>query len=368
MEENSTYILPIIGEIGEQFKYTDLLMHLSAAKEFPIIQGVIDSPGGNIEEGKKIRKALKESGKIIKMKNSGDVASIAVSFFTVAPKAYRSFDPSKGKFHIHLPIVQPEHLSKEAYTADDLEQMAKALKGYGNELAKEYAIDTGTDIEVLKGFMAENKSLTPEQVSSLGFATIEQPTFKAVAYFNNKNNDSMDEKVFFEKVESIFDKLTKAKKAKEAAKNLMLQDVNGVEIDFGDAVETPEQIVVGVEAKIDGKPAEGKVVMADGSTLVFEGGKLMEIMPAQSEVEDLKAKLATLEAEKATAIEAQNKLQKEFDDYKALALKELTEARTEFKAFKAQYSKEKPLGNTPPASTAKGTKVDKATIEKMFNL
>lgn len=358
MEENSTYILPIIGEIGKDFKFTDLMMHLNAAKDSQIIQGVIASDGGGVEEGLKMRNALLNCGKIIKMRNSGNVASIAVSIFTTAQKQFRTFDPSKGVFLIHLPIVQPQDLKEPAYNADELEYMAKALKGYGNELAKDYSKDTGSDIEVLKAFMAENTPLTPEQITALGFATIEQPQFKAVALIHN-NKSKMEKKEVIDRLdkhESLLDKIHR----KLFAKNLMLQDVNGVEIDFGDAVETPEQIVVGVEAKIDGKPAEGEVVMADGTKLVFTGGVLTEIMPAESEdVEALKAKIAELEAKNNVAIEAQNKLQKDLEDFKASSEAELTLARNEFKAFKAQYSKTPPAGNTPPSGGEETNRVKK---------
>ena len=345
MEEN-TYTLPIIGEIGVNFKYTDLLMHINAAKDSSTIHIVIGSPGGYIDEGLKIRDALLKCGKILKASNSGDVASIAVSIYLVAPRGLRTFDPSKGVFLIHNPLIQPTDLTDAAYTSEDFATMSKELKGFENDLAKQYVQATGSDVEVLKAFMAENTPLTPEQITALGFATIEQPQFKAVALIHNKKQEMENKEVIesLKKHESLLDKIHK----KLFAKNLMLQDVNGVEIDFGDAVETPDQIVVGVEAKVDGKPAEGKVVMPDGSTLVFEAGKLTEIMPkVEEDVEALKAKIAELEAGKASTVEAQNKLQKEFDDYKALASKELTEARTEFKAFKALYSKEKVIVNAP---------------------
>jgi len=345
MEINSTYTLPIIGEIGKDFKYTDLLMHLNAAKNSSTIHGVIGSPGGDIEEGLKIRDGLMNSGKVIKMSNSGDVASIAVSIFLAAPKALRKFDPSKGVFLIHLPLVQPEDLTEPAYTADDLDFISKSLKSYGMELAKQYVKDTGSDLEILKAFMAENKPLTPEQISGLGFATIEQPAFKAVALITTKKEE-MENKEVIEKLknhETLLDKIHK----KLFAKNLMLQDVNGVEIDFGDAVQTPEQIVVGVEAKVDSKPAEGDITMPDGSVLTFKAGKLETITPPsqpvdaealKAENEDLKKKLADSEA-------AKNLLDEKVKGFE----KDLNIAREEFKAFKNIFSKEKPLGNNPPS-------------------
>jgi len=298
-----------------------------------------------VDEGLKIRDALLASGKTIKASNSGDVASIAVSIYLTAPRGLRTFDPSKGVFLIHNPLIQPEDLTDPYYTSEDFMTISKDLKGYENDLAKQYVQATGSDIDVIKAFMAENKPLTPEQISGLGFATIEQPAFKAVALITTKKEE-MENKEVIEKLknhETLLDKIHK----KLFAKNLMLQDVNGVEIDFGDAVQTPEQIVVGVEAKVDSKPAEGDITMPDGSVLTFKAGKLETITPPsqpvdaealKAENEDLKKKLADSEA-------AKNLLDEKVKGFE----KDLNIAREEFKAFKNIFSKEKPLGNNPPS-------------------
>ncbi len=340
MEE--TYLLPIIGEIGVDFKYTDLLMHLNAAKDSSTIHIVIGSPGGYIDDGLKIRDALLNCGKIIKASNSGDVASIAVSIFLAAPKRLRTFDPSKGVFLIHNPLIQPTDLTASTYTADDLVSMSKDLKGFENELAKQYVQATGSSIDILKAFMQENTPLTPDQISELGFATIEQPTFKAVALIHSKNNKMENKEVIekFGKFETLLDKIHN----KLFAKNIMLQDVNGVEIDFGDAVQTPEQIVVGVEAKVDGKPAEGEMTMADGSILTFKAGVLETITPpATDDLEALKSENEALKLQLSESVAAQNLLQKKVTTVET----DLTTARNDFKAFKAQFTKEKTIANLP---------------------
>jgi ATP-dependent protease ClpP protease subunit len=360
------YLLPIIGEIGKDFKYTDLLMHLNAAKDSSTIHIVIGSPGGYIDDGLKIRDALLSCGKIIMASNSGDVASIAVSIFLTAPKGLRSFDPSKGVFLIHNPLIQPEDLTATAYNAEDFAMMSKDLKGFENDLAKQYVQATGSNIDILKAFMAENTPLTPDQISALGFATIEQPAFKAVALIHTKKQEMENKEVIekFGKFETLLDKIHK----KLFAKNLMLQDVNGVEIDFGDAVQTPEQIVVGVKGMVDGKPAEGDITMADGSILSFKAGVLEKITPKVAEdVEALKAENEALKLKLSEGIAAQNKLQVEFDSFKAEAQKEINTAKTEFTAFKNLYSKTPPLGNTPPEGKEKII-ADKEAHRKEFGL
>lgn len=349
-----SYMLPIVGIIGDKFKYTDLLMHLNAAKNATVLECIMDSPGGYIDEGLKITEALNKCGKIIKMRNSGDVASIAVSIFLTASKENRFFNPSKGQFLVHCPLVDPKDMQGN-YTAEDLTVMAKQLKSYESDLVKQYVNSTGSDSDILKAFMQENKPLTPEQISSLGFATIEQPQFKAVALINTNKMDNKEVIDKLDKHESLLDKIHR----KLFAKNIMLQDVNGVEIDFGDAVQTPDQVIVGVKGTVDGKPAEGEYTLADGKTYVFVAGELTEIKePNQGN--EMEVELEALKAENTelkSKIEAVNKMQED-------AKKELETAKTEFKAFKAQFSNEPPRGNAPPTGENTTNRVAKFLTKK----
>ena len=336
--QSNVYTLPIIGVIGEDFKMTDLLMHLNAAKNSQVIKVAINSPGGYIDDGLKMRDALLNSGKIIHTSNIGDVCSIAVSIFLTASKPNRVFDPSKGVFLIHNPLVDPVDIDG-ALRADDLTAMSKELKNFENQLVKQYNEATGANTEVLRAFMDEEKPLTPEQIESLGFATIVHPQMKAVALIKTKKQEMTEIKEIKEsmsRMEKFFEKITN----KWKAKNLMIQDVNGVEIDFGDAIETPEQIAVGLTATVDGSPANGDYVMADGTTYKFENGALVEIMTAQpdEEMEALKAENAELKTQLEAATLAQNKIQKDFDDFKAKANEDLSKVVNEFKAFKNQFN------------------------------
>ena len=134
-----------------------------------------------------------------------------------------------------------------------------------------------------------------------------------------------------------------------APKNLMVQDATGKELDFGPEIETPEQIVVGVKATVDGVPAEGDYTMASGQVYKFVAGVLSEIMEPEAdepdaEKEQLKAELA--EAQKQLA-EATNKLE--------TVSGEMVKFKAEFAKFKAEFSTGDPKdhgdpdGGDPPA-------------------
>lgn len=356
-----SYLLPIIGIIGVDFKYTDLLMHLNAAKDCSILDCVYDSLGGYIDEGLKITEALSKCGKIIKSRNSGNVASIAVSPFLVASKENRKFDPNKGQFLIHCPLIDPEDMKGDMYTADDLTSMAKALKTYEGQLVKQYVVATGSDANILKAFMDENKPLTPEQITSLGFAQIEQPQFKAVALINNKS-EKMEVKEVHEKL-SVIETLLVSFKNMFKAKNIVLQCVDGKEIDFGDAVQTPEQIVVGVKGTVDGKPAQGEYTFADGSKMNFDKGELKGVVPAQNpEMDKLQKENQDLQNKLKESTEAQNKMKVELEAIKTASNK-ITE---EFTAFKNQFSKENPTPNTPVVDVVKKKNLTRQELEKLI--
>lgn len=337
------YILPIIGTIGKDFKYTDVLLHLNAAKDSQYIKLIIDSPGGSINEGDKIKEALVNSGKVMFSANSGDVASYAVSLFNIAPKQNRVYDPAKGVFLIHMPLVLPE--DGVSGTAADLEIIAKELKKIQNNIIADYVKSTGSDADVLAGFMNENVPLTPEQVETLGFATVQNHPveIKAVAYYTNSNIMTNEENVKkLGVIESLLNKVV----AFFEPKNLMVQDTAGKELDFGPEVQTIEQVIIGVKATVEGAPAEGDFVLETGETYRFAAGILTEIVPPtpapDAEKEQLKTDLA----------EAQAKL--------ASVSAEMSKFKAEFLKFKNEFSEGDPLKHVSPPGD------DEPTVRKAF--
>lgn len=316
----------INGIIGEDYKLQDALMDLAKNKINDSIVLKIGSNGGYIDIAEEIYTAFKNSGKVIQTENSGNVASAAVKIFMLAPKEARFFDPTKGIFLIHNPLG--ENLSGDSSL---FELVSKELGKLENDFINFYSNETGTDKEVISGFMKINEPLTVEQIEALGFATIKTNQFQAVAKLNinHKKENEMDETKlngFLAKLDALFTNVGK----KFGFKNLMVQDANGKNLDFGTQIEQVEQIYVGMTAVYeDGTKPVGEVVMPDGAILVFdENSVITEIKEAEQpadnpELEALKTEnenlKAELEALKNVDIEAKAKMKAEemIKEYKA---------------------------------------------------
>ena len=345
--QNAVYNLPIVGVIGEDFTYTDLLLHLNTAKDYQTIQLQINSVGGFVEEGLKIREAIIETGKNIIARNIGDVMSIAVSIFLAAPKGNRFFNPSKGQFLIHNPFIDPMDLV-DILNADSLTEMGKEMKSLEKQIASQYSEATGSSEEILKAFMNEEKYLTAEQIEQLGFAKIETVTAKAMAIYKPFKYDKMEVKEQNEKIGRIEASINKLMRLLFPVKNMVLQDVNGTELDFGESIQTVEQIVVGVTATANGTAASGEYVMEDGTVYVFENGTLSEIKATEmDETAELKKQVEALTAEN-NALKSENETVKnQLETVKNEAKKEVDLIKNEFSVFKNQFTKEPPVQNAP---------------------
>jgi predicted nuclease with TOPRIM domain len=182
------------------------------------------------------------------------------------------------------------------------------------------------------------------------------------------NNDNMTEKET-KQLNAIEKMLNSIKDKLFPSKNLVIQDVNGIEIDFGDSVETSEQIQVGSTATVNGEPASGEYTLNDGTVYVFESGELTEIKEPvnedsteenvdtlKEEVENLKAentelqnKLTASNAKVASLNDAANKIKNELTQ-------ELEKVQNEFNDFKNAFSDEKPDLNVPENNDNNGGK------------
>ena len=359
-EDNKIYMMPIIGVLGEQFTVQDLLIHLNKAKDCGIIKLLIDSPGGYVDKGEKMVNELNKSGKIIHATNIGDVCSMAVDLFMTA--TVRTFNPTKGAFLIHNPWGGQEGEAK------DFEDAAQELRDIEDRMAKKLSKQLNVDVNIIKGFMNENTPLTKDQIKELGFAKIIGETkIKAVAYFKSKNNNMSEIKLNEEQSKQLsgletkmssFGKLLDKIFGQVKAKALVKQDVNGTELDFGDEVQTEEQIAIGVKATVDGQPAVGDYILEDGRTLVFEAGELIDIkQPEDDEMEALKKELEALKVENEALKAEKETMDKATEALKAeneSAISKLEEVnaktesiKTEFVAFKSQFTEFKAQVNTP---------------------
>jgi len=358
----AVYNIPIHGLIGspeekgdsnKYFQYTDLLLHLNNAKHYDTLNLDIASDGGYCDAADKMIEAIKNTGKFLTTCNSGNVCSAATKLFTLPHnKAVQTFYPERGCFLIHNPWVEAVGDSASLIEA------SKELKSIENEYAKWYSQATGSDINILQQFMAENKPLTPDQVESLGFATIAHVQVKAFAKL--KSNTQMDNKEL-EKVSkqmSGIEKFFKALFLKLQIKSLMLADVNGAELEFPE-INDPSELVVGIQVLQNGAPGNGEFVMADGTVVKAENGIVTEVVPVaappvdqNAEIEALKAEIESLKAGKAQ-VETEATAAKEGIVQAKAELMKLKSQFTDFKfkAAKPEEDKNKNIESRKPFKT-----------------
>lgn len=334
--ESNIYILGVIGEDEQErakgnpvYTYNDALADYQRAKDSQVINLWISSPGGDLYEGKDIAKLFKSSGKIIRTHNIGDVASIAFNIYLAASKENRFYYPDKGRLLIHYPW------GEAVGNADELQEYSDQLRDEEKILVKELTQELGVDEEVLRGYMKQERFLNEDEVELLQIATIVKNEFKAVAKLKNVK---MNEKEVKEELGTI-KKMLDGIKAMFKPKALLIQDVNGVQIDLPE-IETIDQLQTGISATVEGSPAEGEYTLDDGSVLKFEAGVLSEIMPPADDMEALKSENESLKKQLEDLQNSLNAKEKEKEDLAKESETKLKEVETTFEAFKAKFSKE----------------------------
>lgn len=343
MESNIYIIGEIVEERNEslgfpQYTYSDALAAYQMAKDSDIINLHIDSPGGILHVGKKIAALFKNSGKVIKSHNIGDIASIAINIFLSAEKGNRLYYPEKGKLLIHYPWAEAEG------NAEDLQEYAERLKKEESELVKELSSELGVEESVLRGYMEQERFLTTEEVELINLATVAKIEFKAVAKFKTNNMTSEEIKEvnkklgFFEKSLSEIMSFIKPK-----TKALLVQDVNGTELNIPDIQEI-EQLQPGLSIQAD----DGEYALQDGRVIVVEAGVISEIREAEgSEMEALKAENDSLRQQLEQLSASLAKKTEEADSLKTSAKEKIDSIEQDFKAFKAKCSKDFALQGEP---------------------
>ena len=301
-------IISIIGIIGDEYKYSDFITAFASAPD-ELINLEINSLGGDVEDGEKIADFIsRNESRFNRVSNSGNVASIAATIFLSLPREKRFFDVGKGFFLIHNPFLDPASLAYFNTTADGLSAISEELKVIEDRLAKNIAKQTNASLEIVKEFMKIDEQLTIEQMNALNIATITQ--YKAVAFYNKQTNKMTQEqidKLISEKNEGFFANVKSWIRKAMNFKAMTITLADGKLLDFPDIAEGGEP-TVGDTATIDGAPATGEILLANGGTYVFENGALTEIKEAVSDepaddIEALKAENEKLKAdlEAATA-------------------------------------------------------------------
>lgn len=275
--EGIIYIIGLIGDCGEEqgIELVDVISQVRSQQEATSFKVLINSQGGNVQTGEDIYHYLRSLKVPITTIGSGMVASIATVIFMAG--STRLITEGCG-FRIHYPMGNPQWL-----TADEMAEYSKMVKEIENKMIKFYSDNTGMQKEAIAPMLRNETDLTPEQLKSFGFTTGDTPLkIAAKASINiNKNKNKMSEKAenLLEKIWNALDG-KKEKKKKKKFVNLILFNAEQGEVDFYE-LEAGEEVTVGAKAKIDGKDAEGEVVMSDGRVFVFEAGALTEIREAE---------------------------------------------------------------------------------------
>jgi len=343
------------GDIGSDIRLSDFKNKESI---------LINSPGGNLFEGLAIYDYV--VGANIEVGVIGICASAATLPLIASAK---SWGTPNSRYLIHNPwnmtIGDADEMQKEAESLKNEQERAlslyeKHLNGTREELQalmnEEKIIDANEALRI--GLIKEVREYSENSIELKG-DTVKNLFNEFKMYYKMKDDNEMKKEL--SGIKLVLDKISKLL---SPPKLIIVQDVNGVEIDFGDAIETKEQISVGVKASIDGSPANGDYVLSDGSTYVFESGTLAEIKEPASEnsidVDQLQNENAELKADNEklmldikNSLDEKEKLIKTQESLKS----ELSELDTKFNDFKNKYSEDKPEINPPEVEDKKQKRV-----------
>jgi len=322
----------IKGEIGETLHLVDVISQVENQKEATMFNVYINSVGGSVDVGFDIYNYLISLNVPIKVIGQEIVASAATLIFMAG--SVRELEQGTD-FMIHLPWGYAEG------TAQEISDYSEMLKRYEKKIVDFYIKTTGLNEEAIRPLLNYETWLSPKLANDLKFTTsvADNIPILAKANFNFKLDNKMTDEQkgmftkLFEKVDAIFSKVN------VTVKNIVLQDANGIEVEFPDVAEGEMPIVGESTALVDGTPAEGEYLMPDGQTYIFVGGVLTEIVEAQ--VDDNAEKIAELEKQLADAkaeIEAKNTALTEASNVVATLKKEI---KSSFTAVKSEKKEEK---------------------------
>lgn len=322
----------IKGEIGETLHLVDVISQVENQKEATMFNVYINSVGGSVDVGFDIYNYLISLNVPIKVIGQEIVASAATLIFMAG--STRELEQGTD-FMIHLPWGYAEG------TAQEISDYSEMLKRYEKKIVDFYIKTTGLNEEAIRPLLNYETWLSPKLANDLKFTTsvADNIPVLAKANFNFKLDNKMTDEQkgmftkLFEKVDAIFSKVN------VTVKNIVLQDANGIEVEFPDVAEGEMPIVGESTALVDGTPAEGEYLMPDGQTYIFVGGVLTEIVEAQ--VDDNVEKIAELEKQLADAkaeIEAKNTALTEASNVVATLKKEI---KSSFTAVKSEKKEEK---------------------------
>lgn len=232
------------GDVGFDITSDKILPYVKSGKEI-----ILDTFGGDLFEGWKIYDSIK----LLNLNPSiGVIGSCASSGMQILLSTENRWVSENSRTLIHNPWTY------EAGDDEKMKRTAGQLEQDKMQLANLYSSVSGKPIEEVLSLMKEEIFLNAKQSLELNFAK-EIKTTVNYKQLENMTNDEVVEKL------NGFEKMLNKVLNFFKPKNLVIQDVNGTELDFGESIQTVEQIVVGVTATANGTAASGEYVMEAGS-------------------------------------------------------------------------------------------------------
>ena len=220
----------------------------------------INCRGGMTDQALAMYDALRATGKTISAEVIGECSSSATLLLLSARKDLRKAHPN-ASILIHNPYIS-------GFVEGDAKRIgniAESLEDVRNQFLDIYVERTGAEREVLSAMMDEDKPMNVAKAIELGFISEEILPISA----QNKTPKIVDKMSIKEKIFMALAKVFGMSLETADGKTLELEKESGEPV-VGDKVTSED----------------GEYLMPDGSTIVVEGGAIVEIRPAEVVVEE----------------------------------------------------------------------------------
>ena len=307
-EETRQMNLFWIGVDGTSFDSVDAFIE-SIPEDDNNIELRLNCRGGNCMEGWTIYDKLRSTGKEITAIIEGKCASMASVLLLAAPKE-RRYAYQNATLLIHNPYIPPYTLA-DAYDAEDLRRMAEDLEAETTKIVNLYVDRTGSEEDVLRALMAEDKFVDMDKAKELGFISELKPPISAKEKQPKKWNHSKINNMNQEKKVTV----AQAFQMLGVALGVVKAPIVSLDLSTADGSTLTVEREEGEPQVCDTASPDGEHLMPDGSTIVVEGGVITEIRDPEEEnnndeLDAANARIAELEAE-LTSLRAQAKSQDE---------------------------------------------------------
>ena len=307
-EETRQMNLFWIGVDGTSFDSVDAFIE-SIPEDDNNIELRLNCRGGNCMEGWTIYDKLRSTGKEMTAIVEGKCASMASVLLLAAPKE-RRYAYQNATLLIHNPYIPPYTLA-DAYDAEDLRRMAEDLEAETTKIVNLYVDRTGSEEDVLRALMAEDKFVDMDKAKELGFISEVKPPISAKEKQPKKWNHSKINNMNQEKKVTV----AQAFQMLGVALGVVKAPIVSLDLSTADGSTLTVEREEGEPQVGDTASPDGEHLMPDGSTIVVEGGVIAEIRDPEEEnnndeLDAANARIAELEAE-LTSLRTQAKSQDE---------------------------------------------------------